>query len=96
MLFVKYLKHFTFFNHEQSARRNRGGRPHPNRLTRQTAFTEKVAGAQNRDDRFFADFTNDGELHASCFQVNYTLSGISLGVDDLRSFKLSNFSCHGG
>src|SRR2546430_13655911 len=79
---------------EHSAVRNRGCRPHANGLTCQTAFTKEVTRSQNGDDRLFADFIDDAELHTAFLYVHYALSGITLGVDELRLLKLFNFSRH--
>jgi len=94
MLLVKHLEHFTLLNDEHSAVRNRGCRPHANGLTCQTAFTKEVTRSQNGDDRLFADFIDDAELHTAFLYVHYALSGITLGVDELRLLKLFNFSRH--
>src|SRR5271165_6996826 len=96
MLLMKHLKHFTLHNIEYCARCNRGSRRHANGLTCQTAFTKEVTRFENGDDRLFANFINDGELYTACLQVHYALSSITLRVDDLRFFKLYNFSRHTG
>src|SRR5437016_4971884 len=96
MLFMKHLEHFALFNDEHGAGRNRGSRPHTDGLTCQTPFTKEVARSQHRDDGLFAAFTNHGEPDTAFLYVHYALSSITLRVDDLRSFKLFNFSRHPG
>src|SRR5689334_24030303 len=93
---MEHLKHFPLLNDKHSAGRNRGSRPHTDGLTCQTPFTKKVARSQHRDDGLFAAFANHGELDAAFLYVHYALSGITLRVDDLRSFKLFNLSRHPG
>src|SRR5271169_137520 len=96
MLRVKYLEHFSFLNDEHSGGRNRGSCSNTNRLTCQTAFTKEITRCQDSHDRLFADFINDGQFHTPALQIDYALGAITLGVDDLCSLKLLNFSRHTG
>jgi hypothetical protein len=94
VLLVKHPEHFSLLNDQHGAGCNRSGRAHAKGLACQTAFAKEVAGSQNGDDSLFAGFTNHGELHAAFLQVHYTLGGITLRVDDLRSLKSFYFSQH--
>ena len=93
---MKHLEHFALLNDQHGAGRNRGSRPHTDGLTCQTPFAKEVARSQHRDDGLFAAFTNHGEPDTAFLYVHYALSSITLRVDDLRSFELSNFSRHPG
>src|SRR5579864_3742140 len=93
---MKHFEHRGFVNDEHSAWSNRGCSSHANSLPRHAAFSEEVTRSQNGNDRLFASFTNDGELYTAFLQVHYALSGITLGVDNLRSFELFDCSLYAG
>src|SRR5580704_1078015 len=94
MLRVKHLEHFTRLNDEHGGRGNRGSCSHTNGLTCQRAFTKEVTRPQNGDNRLFANFINDGELHTATLQIHYATRGITLSVDAFRPFKLFDSSRH--
>ncbi len=93
---MKHLEHFAFLDDEHGAGRNRRSSSHADRLTCQAAFAKEIARCQNRDNRFFAYFINDGELYPAFLQVHYTLGGVALRVNDLSPLKLLYLSRHAG
>lgn len=94
MLLVKHFEHLTLLNDEDRGGRYGGRGSHADRLPSQTTLTKEVAGPQNGHDRLFADLIDDGEFHTAVLQVQYAFCGVTLRVDDLRLFKLRDFSCH--
>ena len=54
---------------------------HSNRLTCHAPLTKKVTWPQNRQDCFFADLINNGELYTAFLNVHHTRSGITLRAD---------------
>jgi hypothetical protein len=58
-----------------------GGAGHAHRLAGQTSFAKEVAGAQDRDDRFFALLGNDGKLELACLNVEDGVRKIALRED---------------
>src|SRR5580692_11135773 len=96
MLRVKHLEHFILLNDEHGGRGNRGSCSYTNGLPCQRAFTKEVTRPQNGDNRLFANFVNDGELHPAAPYIHYATRSITLSVDGLRPFKLFDFSRHPG
>src|SRR6267378_59254 len=78
MFSVEHANHLVLLNNEQSRGRNRGRRPHSNRLTCYAPLSKKVTWSQNRQYRFFADLIDNGELYTASLNVHHARSGIAL------------------
>ena len=70
MLVVEDADHFGFFDDQGGGGRDGSGGADPNGLAGEAAFAEKIAGAQDSDDGFFAGFVDDGEPDAAFLDVH--------------------------
>jgi hypothetical protein len=59
----------------------RGGRPHADRLARQTSLAKKIARTQNRHDRLFAALIDYGEFYTAFLGVFHAPGGGTLRVN---------------
>lgn len=90
---VENASHFLFLDHKEGSRYDRGGRPHPDRLTCEAALAKKVAGTQNCDDGFLPRGADYGEPDTAVLYVQDVRRGIALREDSLLLSKLSDRSC---
>ena len=96
MLFVEDANHFLFIDDQRGGRRNGGRGSHAEGLTSETGFAEKIAGAKDGYDCFFADLIDDRKLHPAFLDIHYVLSGITLGEDRLFASEFGDFSAQTG
>src|SRR5580693_3772358 len=89
---VKQAQHLAFPNHEHGGGCNRGRRGHANGLASQATFSKKVTRSQNRHDRFFTSFIDDGELHTAFVYITDIPRRIALPEDVLFVSKLCYLS----
>lgn len=78
MFDVQDADHFFFLDHERSSRRNRDGRSYAKRLSGKTSFSEKIARAQDRDDRFLAGFVHYRKPYRAFLNVENVFGRITL------------------
>ena len=94
MFGVEDANHLGFFDHERGGWRNGGGRTDPNRLTRQTSFTNEIPRPQDGHDRLFARFIDDGEPYSAFLNVEDTPARITLRKDRFFFLEFSDLPGH--
>jgi hypothetical protein len=75
--------HLRLLDTQNGAGRQRRGAAHPNRLPRQAALAEKVAGAEHRDHRLLAPLRQHRQLDAARLHVEHVVTGVALREDRL-------------
>jgi hypothetical protein len=86
--------HFILFNDKHGGLCNRGSLPNSNRLSCETAFSQKVAGSQHCQDAFFASCIDHRKFHAPLLNVHHSLGGNPLCENRCLSGKLNDLSRH--
>ena len=89
-LVVKGSDHRRFRNHGVQAIFHRRRSRDALRMTIHATFAKKLAGLQNRDDRFLALLGHDGQLDLSLLNVKHGVRDVALRKHRLISMKFNN------
>ena len=96
VLVVEDADHFLFFDDQGGGGSDGRGGADADGLAGQATFAEKITGAQDSDDGFFAGFVDDGEADGAFLDVEHVFADVTLREDCLLFFEFGNFARDAG